>query len=258
MLIEHLLTRGGVACATGLYSHPLVEAVLGGSLHPGGEKLTKELASRAGLKPGSRVLDVGCGKGATSALLAETFGCHVTGVDADPANVAAAQQRANAAGLTEALRFMALPGGRLGELDGTYDAVVSECTLCLMGDREIMLELLRQRLRPGGHLLLSDVTVEAPAESFRQAAGFAACLGGASPDAELRRSLLRGFQIDYADNRPALLAAVRDRIRSRVDVDAILGALGDRTDLRLLVQEAEAALEAGNLGYAVVVARRTG
>ncbi len=252
-----MLAQGGAACATGLYSHPLVEAVLGGSLHPGGEELTRELAARAGLKPGSRVLDVGCGRGSTSILLAESFGCHVTGVDADATNVSLATQRAEAAGLTESLRFLALPGDRLAQLDGTYDAVVSECTLCLMGERAVMLELLRDRLRPGGHLLLSDVTVEAPAESFRSAAAFAACLGGAGPYSELRDALAQRFDVDYADNRPALLTAVRDRIRSRVNVDALIDALGDATGLRQLVHEGEAALADGNLGYAVFVARRT-
>ncbi len=255
-MIEHLLARGGAACATGLYSHPLVEAVLGGSLHPGGEELTKELASRAGLKPGSRVLDVGCGKGATSVLLAETFGCHVTGIDADANNVAVATQRGQAAGLAESLRFLALPGEQLAQLDGTFDAVVAECTLCLMGNRATMLELLRQRLRTGGYLLLSDVTVEEPAESFRSAAAFAACLGDASPDRQLREDLAHHFHIEYADNRPGLIAAIRDRIRSRVNVDQLLDALDDASNLRSLVAEAEASLAAGHLGYAVIVARR--
>ena len=54
--------------------------------------------------PGSRVLDVGCGEGALSVLLAE-HGCRVTGVDLSEPNVAAARAYAQANGVSDRTEF---------------------------------------------------------------------------------------------------------------------------------------------------------
>jgi tocopherol O-methyltransferase len=43
------------------------------------EKLIERLASLAGIKPGSRVLDVGCGLGGSALWLARHLGCSVLG-----------------------------------------------------------------------------------------------------------------------------------------------------------------------------------
>ncbi|MGB0653642.1 MAG: SAM-dependent methyltransferase [Thermoplasmatota archaeon] len=261
-MLDHLLaaTRPD-ACTTGLlYSHPMVEVVLGGALHPGGPELTLELAQRARLGPDDHVLDVGCGKGGSAILLAKETGCRVTGWDVSPDAVAAAKAAAAAAGLAERVTFEVLPDGALPPGAGAFDAVLSECTLCLLGDQATTLSALHDHLRPGGRLLLSDVTVEdgAPGEAFRNAAGFVACLGGAGPDALLQDAVAAaGFDLTWHDNRPALLAALRDRIRSRVNVEAILDALGaPAAPLRGLVATSERALDEGQLGYACLVATR--
>ena len=44
----------------------------------------QRLVRLAGPEPGQRVLDVGCGNGATAIQLAQTFGLDATGVDVDP------------------------------------------------------------------------------------------------------------------------------------------------------------------------------
>lgn len=51
------------------------------------------------IRPGARVLDLGCGEGRHS-LAAAALGASVTGVDRDPAKLAAARQRAAAARLS--------------------------------------------------------------------------------------------------------------------------------------------------------------
>src|SRR5438094_10493146 len=49
--------------------------------HSGGMPATVRLARLAGLRPGTRVLDVGGGLGGPARTLAAEFGCHVTPIE---------------------------------------------------------------------------------------------------------------------------------------------------------------------------------
>ena len=78
-----------------------------------------DLWDLAGLRPGARAVDVGCGPGAVLTLLAETVAPtgRVVGVDADPEAVATARAGLDAAGAAGATRCVRAPvptrkGGR--------------------------------------------------------------------------------------------------------------------------------------------------
>ena len=49
--------------------------------HVGGLETTRELASQMNLRPGLRLLDVGCGIGGPARYFAAAHGCQVTGID---------------------------------------------------------------------------------------------------------------------------------------------------------------------------------
>src|SRR5215470_5258763 len=74
------------------------------------------------LAPGTRVLDVGCGIGRWSRMLAAR-GAEVTGVDLSPTMIAQAQQRAAAEGVTDLCRFHVQDISRL-DIDGLFDVVL--------------------------------------------------------------------------------------------------------------------------------------
>jgi SAM-dependent methyltransferase len=123
-----------------------------------------DLWTLAGLVPGARVADVGCGPGAMLVTLAEVVGPagHVVGVDADPAAVAAA--RAALAG-TRAGGTPVAPGDvRHGRADGTglppgsVDTAVLRHVLAHNGGAEQrIVDHLATLVRPGGHVYLLDV-----------------------------------------------------------------------------------------------------
>lgn len=233
------------------WSSPLVAAVLGESLHPGGTDLTLELVRAAGLRPGAAVLDVGCGRGASARHLAEA-GYQMTGVDVSPLNVEVARRTA------PTCTFRLTDAG-LTRLEGPYDAILSECALCLSGDMQSTLRRFRELLRPEGSLLLSDVTLEADApDALRGSLAFAACLGGASGRTDLVRSVdAAGFKIRWQRDVSRLVRELRDRVRERIDVDGLIEVFGLRGhELERVVRSAEQALEDGTLGYVALVAFR--
>jgi cyclopropane fatty-acyl-phospholipid synthase-like methyltransferase len=83
-----------LACCSTLYANPLAEMLVGDSLHPGGPASTRELLRAGGLAPSDRLLDAGCGLGASSRLAAEEFCLAVDGVDGSAEVIALAGERA--------------------------------------------------------------------------------------------------------------------------------------------------------------------
>ena len=122
-----------------------------------------DLWTSAGLVPGARVADVGCGPGAMLVALAQVVGPtgHVVGVDADPAAVAAARAALATARLSGAVAPGVVQHGRAestGLLPGSVDTVVLRHVLAHNGPAaQRIVDHLATLVRPGGHVYLVDV-----------------------------------------------------------------------------------------------------
>jgi SAM-dependent methyltransferase len=112
--------------------------------------LTTHLFQVAGLRPGMRVLDIGCGAGDVAFLAARIVGPRgaVLGVDAAPEAIELATQRAASAGLTN-VHFIT---GNVTDLvlDQSFDALVGRFILMYLSDPAVVLRRLAAYLRPGG------------------------------------------------------------------------------------------------------------
>ena len=103
---------------------------------------------------GARVLDVGCGDG-TLACAAASRGAVVTGLDPDPAMVAAGRARPARDGLE--VEFMDGRIERLPFADGSFDVVVAVTVLCFVADARAAVREMARVLRPGGRLVLGEL-----------------------------------------------------------------------------------------------------
>lgn len=116
--------------------------------------LLEWLAPAVGLEslpPGSRVLDLGCGRAMTSVFLAREYGLQVTAADlwVKPGENAARLAEAGVADRVLPVHAEAhdLPFG-----DGTFDAIVSVDAYHYFGTDDLYLPALTRLLKPGGRI----------------------------------------------------------------------------------------------------------
>ncbi|MFJ9112272.1 class I SAM-dependent methyltransferase [Streptomyces sp. NPDC102283] len=131
------------------------------SASPGYHAHLRRFARRLGLPEegsGLRVLDLGCGTGAsTAALLAAAPGARITGVDAS----AGMLDRATAKNWPQGVDFAHLPVEELaGRLEaGSFDAVFAGYLFRNLTDPDAALDLVRGLLVPGGRLAVHEYTL---------------------------------------------------------------------------------------------------
>ena len=114
-----------------------------------------QLVDGLGIRPGMKVLDLGCGDG-TTALPAARLGADVLGVDIAENLVAAGNARARAAGLSN-LRFQEGDASDLRELeDDSFDLVISIFgAMFAPKPLDVAREMVRAT-RPGGQIVMGN------------------------------------------------------------------------------------------------------
>ena len=261
-----------LCCAT-FYQSELVQMLLGGVFHPGGLGLTHHLAEVIGLGPDDQVLDVACGRGATAVHLAEHFGCHVAGLDYGLQNVAAARAHAAETGVTHLTSFPQGDAGRLPFEDGTFSAVVSECSFCTFPDKAAAATEMARVLCHGGRLGLTDVTASGPLpDDIRGVLAWVACVAGAgTPQAYVAALQNAGFSHFGLEDRPEALLELVNDVRRRllgVEVAAALGRRNSSTEIaellgdldltegKRLARRAIELIEGDVAGYTLIAAKK--
>jgi len=114
------------------------------------------LLARAAYSPGERVLDIGCGGGATTLAIAQAIqpGGEVLGIDISPDLIAATTRRAAAAGITNA-RFLFADASSVTLPDGPYDRLFSRFGSMFFAEPIPAFANLRKLLKPGGRIDLA-------------------------------------------------------------------------------------------------------
>jgi arsenite methyltransferase len=145
------------------------------------------------LPPGSTVLDVGCGAGIDALLAARRVGPdgHVIGLDLLPEMGERVRAHAREAGAAN-VEFVEGEMEAIPLPDDAVDAVISNGVVNLSARKMRALFECARVLRPGGHLCLTDVTLDEkdlPPEVLLHPAAWSGCAAGAMAE----RALLRGL-----------------------------------------------------------------
>ena len=166
-----------------------------------------------GIRPGMRVLDIGCGVGDVAMLAADLVGPfgELVAIDRDTDNLDFAKQRASADGYTN-IDF------RAAEIDAfhdetPFDAIVGRYILLFLPDRVGSLRSLMRSLRPGGSVVMVEPDFSLPFRSIPPAPLF-------DRVTELARAVIAAGNINV-DSGPALLRVFREA-----------GLVGTRMDAR--------------------------
>lgn len=128
----------------------------GNWMAPGGLVLASMMAERLSLRPGERVLDLGCGRGQSSVFLALQYGVEVVSLDLW---VSAAERRQSAIRASAGDRVTPMQGDIARGLPhgfADFDAIFCLQAFHCFGTKASVVRYLASLLRPGGRICIAQ------------------------------------------------------------------------------------------------------
>jgi cyclopropane-fatty-acyl-phospholipid synthase len=118
----------------------------------------RALADQLDLKPGMRLLEIGCGWGGFAEMAARDYGCKVVAITLSPSQRAYAEQRIAAAGLSDRVEIRQQDYRDVPE---TFERIASVEMFEAVGEKywPTFFATLRDRLAPGGRAALQTITI---------------------------------------------------------------------------------------------------
>lgn len=125
--------------------------------HVRGKEVSHELAAAAGLQPGMRILDAGCGLGGACRMLADEYGCMVTGIDITADYIRTAQQLSVLTKLQHHTRFVQGSVLSLPFDNNSLDVVWTQHVQMNIADKKAFYAEIARVLIPGGRFIYYDI-----------------------------------------------------------------------------------------------------
>jgi SAM-dependent methyltransferase len=114
------------------------------------------LGERLGLTHDSHVLDVASGRGGPALVLAEEFGCRITGVELRATFLEAAEEHARRRGLDSRVRFVHADAREFELAAAEYDAALCLGASFVWGGLEPTVAALAPTVPPGGYVAVGE------------------------------------------------------------------------------------------------------
>ena len=260
-------SRQWKSCCAALYELEPVRGLLGDTLHPGGLALTHKLGKLVNIKKDEQVLDLACGRGASSLAVSRSFHCRMVGVEIGNTVVEATRQ-ATESRIDGRVSFLRGDAESMPFSAESFDAVLCECSMSLFPDKVQGVFEMARVLRVGGRLGVSDVTVEPGClpEELTGTLGKLVCLSDALP-VEGYRELLSGggltltHQQDASESMTKLLGDVEGKLAALQLVHSYQGGSGPSWDVvgqaLRIVANVKGLVQEGGIGYWLYVAEKT-
>lgn len=195
------------------------------------------VSAAAGLRPGMRVLEIGCGFGGFATFAAEEIGCDVVGITLSSEQAAYAQEAVRKAGLGDRVDVRVQD---FRDVESGFDAIVSIEMIESVDETQWpdLFAAMSRCLRPGGRIAMQAITIaDSEWERYRSRADFIQQYifpGGQLPAPKVLRRLARDaglgvercdtFGLDYART----LRMWRDRFNSHWEALRVDHGLDER------------------------------
>ncbi|MFQ5406821.1 MAG: methyltransferase domain-containing protein, partial [Anaerolineales bacterium] len=188
------------------------------------------------------------------------------GVVFSPRLSAAARARAADRSVSAQVDF--LPGDveTLHMDNGSFDAIICECAFCTFPDKAAAARGFNRVLKPGGGIGVSDLTRTGALDvRLNTLLAWVACVADARPAADYAAILTAaGLVVDAPERHDEVLDTIAEDVHLKLMGAEILQKLGKATlppgleleEVKALARSASAAIRAGNLGYAVILAHK--
>ncbi len=239
----------GAACplaAPRLYESNALRRATGDTLRPGGLTLLKQALQQVNWPAGSRVLDIGCGTGATATYLRQTHGLQAVGLDLSE------QLLGQGAAAHPELPLILSRAETLPIANGSLRGLTCECVLSLIKDPPGTLREFSRVLACGGQLVLSDIYRRRDITD-QELPGNCCLAGAASREQLLDRLQKAGFTVQRWEDHSRLLAELAARLAwlngSLTEFWSQFSADGDGRPMQKAVQ-------AMRPGYCLVIAAK--
>merc|ERR1712156_568645 len=135
------------------------EAIFGKTwVSVGGESTTRQFVAHLDLKPGMKVLDIGCGIGGSAFYMARNYMVDVNGIDLSTNMIAIADdyRKEMEPAVKHRTQFYVEDALSMDYPDNFYDVVYSRDTILHIPEKNELFAKFLQTLKPGGRLLISD------------------------------------------------------------------------------------------------------
>lgn len=125
--------------------------------HLQGTAISIALAKQVDLKANQKVLDIGCGIGGPCRLIADEFGCEVTGVDYTAEYVRTATELTKLVGLSEKVTFCEANALDLPFAEATFNVVWTQHAQMNIENKTQLYAEVKRVLKPNGLFVYYDI-----------------------------------------------------------------------------------------------------
>ena len=160
------------------------------------------IADQLNLKPGMKVLEIGCGWGGFAEIAARDYGCQVDGITISKEQLAFASKRIQNSGLSKQVNLFFQD---YRDLEGKYDRIVSIEMLEAVGEKNwpTYFNQVKQLMKPEGEALIQTILIEdSRFEDYRKKADFIQRYifpGGMLPSLEILKPIFSEYGLKLND-----------------------------------------------------------